>query len=969
MESVTLNLRANAAQLLCESNCPPCIVTAACVCLALTRIDSVDSLSPEAAQIVAFLNSVTHFIKTALLMTPVCSSDNDATTPSSQAMNLWFVEFVLLMNHIVSLINTSGTKTSSLLLNFIKRGGMACISEFVSVLCLLLQDHRADEAVAAQIQDLLSICCQCYTLALSVASLSSNSAFSPTLRLISDVWPHACNSASNVQRPALVLIALAVSQLDPEILRDVEASETNLAAIVQVIVCHIESSRAQIVLDDVDYRANGIESACQVLSACLSLQPSSSVAIIPRNIVPHLCSCGWKWARSAVASSIIESFSSLVMLPLRQFVTEFAVHVCGDALRLENASPWLSLVVRLLETNASYMSDIFTDDIATAAADKDSNPSEYATRLLHYATICSLCGKSQDSDAVETVFGFGMGVLFDEVWKSLPQSCDKLIAQRNYLHAFFMSRNVMSHAAISAAAFSDLLLGALMPTDGGCFASLSLTMLLCPCEDYTIENGDFRLEHVKLPDDFAENLMKSLESSPPSESISRALQVSILFRVGMALNWKAPSESEWRHRVTSYYAIALTSSCTMQHVLLQTISEIVLSRAEALPASLSNSLVFRTHQLRNDVHTPFGRNILLQIGLQLKAGHVTLSSIRILLTNVLIAMDVESHLNLLMTRTLVLALAAAGAVPPAILAAEVPDALSIGCSAGRHVLRSLAAADVQGIFDVEIFESVQLLCRLGVSDTLIPEGLFALLLRSFDTGIDVVALKCIAMSLWHAFAPEYAGDAWFRCRLIVLRILLHSNFSDLLGQHDIVEALADIVTNVICIDHWLCREVMSHIASILSSALQYQLVVPIRDFFDVLLRCVLKVNSSHWSEEFIVIISRCCGCDNSMSDSSALRLSACRVVFAISEQNPSVFASSVVICHLVEALPLCSAHSDSTVLLVRTMISVASASPMLLADRFPSALSSVPFDVIDNLSTNAMECVVQREWFLTFYMT
>jgi hypothetical protein len=220
------------------------------------------------------------------------------------------------------------------------------------------------------------------------------------------------------------------------------------------------------------------------------------------------------------------------------------------------------------------------------------------------------------------------------------------------------------------------------------------------------------------------------------------------------------------------------------------------------------------------------------------------------------------------------------------------------------------------------------------------------------------------MSLWHAFAPEYAGDAWFRCRLIVLRILLHSNFSGLLAQRDTVAALADILTNTISFDNWICLEVMSSIAIVLSSALQYHSVDLIRDFFDVLLNCVPKVDPSHWSKEFMVITSRCCGCDYSLPESPSLCLSACRVILAISEQNVSAVASSDVVCHLVAALSPCSTNSDSMALLVRAMLTVASASPMLLVDQFPSALLSISLDIMDNLSVDAIHCVVQREQLL-----
>ncbi len=962
MDSVTANLRSNSSHLVCETNCPPCISTAASVCLALTRVEPVDSLSPEAARIVAFLNSITYFMKTLFLETPVCPSEHHTTSSSSQGIYNWLIEFIVLMNHVISLVKSNGTTSSALLMNFVSRGGMPCISDFASALCQLSQHQRVNEGDSEKLQDVLSVCCEWYTTALSVTSASSASASPPTLQLICDVWPHACNRTSKAQKPALTLIALAVSLFGAEeIIGDLEFSETNLASIVEIIVSHIESSQMQPVPSDAEYQSKATRSACEVLCACLSVQPSLSVTIIPRHILPKMCTFGWTWTHSAVCPHTIDSFSSMVMMALRPTVAALASHVFGDVLHLENKSPWLTLVIMLLEINASHISDIFSDDVTSFAAEMDSDPTTYATRLLQYATICSMCGKKQLSDEVEAAYGFGMALLFDDAWKSLPVSCDNLIAHRNYLHAHFLSRHVMSQAAVSAAAFMELLQGALEPTDGGCAASLSLALLLCPCEEYTIENDDVRLEHVTLPDGFAEDFMKSLESSPPCDSNGRALQISMLLRVGMAFNWNAASELQWRHRAMSYYALVLTSNCPSQHLLLQTMTDVVISCADALPVSLTSALVFRTHQLCHDMQTAFGRNLLLQIGSCLKAGFVTTASIKVLLVNLLSVLDNEQYKDVMVTRTLVLVLAAANSVTPSILAADFPDVALICRSAQQHVLRSLAAADALGVFDVEIFMSVQLLSRLGATDIMITEGMLLHLLHAFDKGIDVVAVKCIALSLWHAFAPQYTGDAWFRCSSIVSRIFLHSDFSDLLCQHDIVAALADIVRNTITIDNWAFKEVMPRIAAALSSSLQYQSVILVRDFLDALLSFVPKMDSSLWCEEFVLMTSRCCSCNYELPDTPALRLSACRVILAICEQNASVVALSAVVFHLIEALPPCSTNSDSMQLLVRTMQIVTETSPTLLVDHFPSAILSIPLDVMDNLSVRAVDCVVQRK--------
>jgi hypothetical protein len=861
-------------------------------------------------------------------------------------------------------VSDSSAEPSPLLVNFIARDGMSCISDFASVLCKLSRDQQLYAVYAERVQNALSSCCKCYTSMLSSPSASSISASSLTHHLISHIWFHACDYKSKAQLPALILIALAVSRHGPAVMSSLAASEADVAAIVQIIVSHIDSVCNQFVASDAEYQARAAESACNVLCECLNSQPSLSATVIPRTIFPHLCTNGWSWARSAVPQTHIETFSEMVALPVRPAVKGLASLVLGDV-HMQNSSPWLKLVVCLLETNASFVCDVLTDDISLMAADKESDSSSYATRLLQYSTICSLCGRLQASDEVETAYGFGMGLLFDDAWSVLPSSFHDLFAQRHYLHSFFLSRCVMSQAAVSAAAFSDLLLGSLVPTVGGSAASLSLALMLCPCDDAAGESEEFKLDHLKLPDDFPEMLLTSLETSPPPESNCRAMQISVLFRIGMALNWNAPRDVVWKHRVAGYYALALTLNCPLQHFLLQTISELLLSYLDVFPAaSLSIALIFRTHQICNDLISPFGQSLLTQICLCLEAGFVTPTSLQLLLVNLLKAMDDEACVNILMTRTFILALAAAGSVSPSIVAAEIPDIASICRLAQRHVRRSLAASDAQGAFDLETLQSVQLLCRFGAFDVLVAEGMISHLLRSFDAGIGVVAMKCVIFSIWHAFAPEYAGDAWLRCRFIVSRMLLHSSFSDLISQRDIVITLSEIITHTICIDLWVSSELMPRIASILSSALHFHSVMLIRNFCDVLLSLLPKFDPSIWCEEFVVIISQCCGCSFTDTETPALRLSACRVIYAISDKNTSVIASSAVVCHLIEALLPCSASSDSIVLLLRIMSTIASVSSMPLAERFPSVFLSIPLNVMDTFSIDVFDCAVRCECFL-----
>ena len=848
---------------------------------------------------------------------------------------------------------------------FITRGGMPCVSGFASALCQLSRDSRVDTAANRDILDVLSCCCKCSASALS-SSAASASASLHTLQLISDVWPHACDYSSQVQRPALIFIALAFSRYGPQTVSKLEVTQNSVAAIVQVIVQHIESSQLQIAADDAAAQASAAESACQVLCACLSVQPSLSVTVVPRNIFTHLCSFGWSWIRPPASSSLVDGISSLVVTPLRSAVAGLASHVFNDLLHLNNASPSLKLVIQLLEINATYVCDIFSEDISAAAGASSSDPSEYATLLLQYATICSLCGRGrvQFSDEVEIACGFGMSLLFDGAWATLPPSCHNLIAERYFLHAVFMSRHVMSQATVSAAAFSDILRGALSPMEGGFAASVSLAALMCPCEDAGESEGS-RLQHLKLPGNFAEDFLWSLETSPPPASNGRVLQISVLFLVGMALGWTAPSEAEWSHRAMSFYAVLLSGDCPMQHLLLQTISDIVISRMDTLQPTLSIALISRTCHLRNDLLTPFGRSLLLQLCSCLKAGSVTPTSLQPLLVNLLSVLDDPTCVDALVIRTLVLALAAASSVSQSMVSEEIPNITTICLGAQRHVLRSLAAADAQGVFDIETLQSLQLLCRLGATDILIAEGMLQYLLRAFDAGIGIVPVKSIIMSVWHAFAPQYAGEAWLRCRLIVSRILLHSNFASILVQRDIVATLADMIAHTVTIDYWACREVMPRVASVLSSALQFQSVNLVQNIFDALQPRVPELDTSNWCEEFVVITSRCCGCDDTIPHNSALRLSACRLICSISQQSASSVALSSVTNHLIEALAPCSKNSDTMILLVRTMLVVAVASPMLLADRFPYAIvMDIPLHVMDNLSVEAIGCVTRRKYLM-----
>ena len=1071
MESVTSNLRNNAAQLARQSTCPPCIVTSAAVCLALARVDPVDSLASVAGQIVAFLQSVTHFINAIILAVPIVSpksddtaksstrerklaapivtresddtaasstrerisavpdfsseadataasstrerisvvpvvsseadataasftrerisavpdfsSDADATTASSTrerisavpnffsnadaiaALSPWMIEFVSVMRHVVSLVssNSSKTQSSALLMMFIARGGMPCVSELASALCQLSRNPRVDAASAGEILDVLASCCTCAAAALSSAAASASAPLH-TLQFISDIWTHACDYSSKVQRPALIFIALAVSRHGPQTVSKLVLSETDVAAIVQVIVHHIESSQLQLAADDAADQASAAESACQVLCACLSVQPSLSSTAIPRNIFTHMCSFGWNWTRLSVSSSLVDSISSLVATPLQSVCAGLASHIFADLLHLDNTSPSLKLVVQLLEINASHVCDTFAADLSASKSDGASSPDVYCQLLLQYAAICS---KTNMCDAA---CGFGMGLLFDDAWAALPASFCNLMAERFYLHAIFLSRQVISQATVSAAAFTDVLREALSPTDGGSAASLSLAALLCPCEEDPSESAGFRLPHLKLPEDFAEDFMWSLETSPSPTCNGRAFQISVLLRVGTVLSWTAPSEVEWRHRAASHYAVALAGDCPMQHLLLQTISEIVISRIDTLHPSLSIALVARTRHLRNDLTTPFGRCLLLQLGSCLQAGFVTPASLQPLLVNLLSVLNDETSGNALVTRTLVLALAAASSVAHSIVSEEIPNIVTMCHSAQRHVLRSLAAADARGVFDLETLQCLQLLCRLGASDVLVAEGMLEHLLRAFDSGIGIIPVTCITMCVWHAFAPQYAGEAWLRCRLIVSRILLHSNFANLLVQREIATTLADIIAHTIIVDYWACREVMPRVASILSSALQYQSVNLVRDFFVALQPRVPDLDASNWCEEFVVITSRCCACDDSVPDNAALRLAACRLICAVSQKSAASVTLSAVANNLVEALAPCSINSETMVLLIRTMLVAAAASPVLFTDRFPCALvKNIPLDVMGNLSVEAILCAVQRKclWFLGMY--
>jgi hypothetical protein len=1039
MESVSSNFRENAIRLVRKRDCPPCVATASAVSLALLRLAHVDSLSPDAARIVAFLNSITLLIKAVLhsAQQDCVSTSSDTTRPcvtdgkpdldadciaamseitndldkhcatavlkvhsldlslaalqsevkpasttlipprpyssdgDGSTLPAWIVEFVEVMSHVVAFFGSGGNTPSAFLLNFVARAGMPCISEFALALCQLECDRRINTAVAEQIQDALSSCCNLYTLMMSISSAISASASAQTLQLISVIWPHACNGQSKAQKSAISVIAAAVSKHGAAVVSDLAATADSLSSIVRLVVAHIESSRLQLTDECAACDALPAEAACLVLTACISVQPSLSVTVVPRDVLLQLCSFGWKWARCCPLPSLVETVSSMVAMPLRQVVSDLTSHIFGDVVHMENLSAWIKLVTRLLETNATYMCDIFMDDISAlvaaeatdnqlSATDNHVNSSQIATRLLQYATICSLCGRFGHSDEVEIAFGFGMGLLFDNAWKTLPDSCHDLLFQRHYLHALFLSRHVMSKTTVSAAAFLEVLLCALAASDAGCAAALSLALLLCQCKD-DADDADFKLDHMVLPDHFEEDFIRSLEMSLPSQSNSRSLQISLLFRIGMVLNWKAPIESRWKHRVINYYAQVLVLDCPLQHVLLQTISEMVLSPPETTPVSLSSALIFRTHHLSSDLLVPYGQSLLSQICSCLKCGCVTVASLRPLLINLLSAINDDSCVDRTLTRTLIMALAAASSFVPSVLSAEISDITAICRSAQRHVMRSLGAAEACRVYDIETFQAIQLLCRLKVCDVLITEGLLAYFLRSFGAGIGVDVLQCISMSVSHAFAPDYADNSWTNCVPIVTQILLHSNFSGMLLQQDYVITLTELVTHALGIEYWLCRKAMPRIASLLVHALHYHAVNLLRDFYDSFLRCIPKLDICDLCEEFVVVVARCCGCNYTISDAAALRLSACRAIFAISELNLSVVAASVVVCQLIEAIEPCSASSESMVLLVRTMLLVAEASPLLLVDPFPSAILRVPLEVFDSLSAEVIHSVIQRK--------
>jgi hypothetical protein len=126
MESVTSNFRDNAVQLVGQMDCPPCVATASCVCLALSRFDHTHSLSADMARIVAFLNSVTDLIKAEL-----SSVDLYASSSPSSALKAWMVEFFVVVSNVVASIGGSGSSSPAFLLNFVAR-------RFCSVPCFPL---------------------------------------------------------------------------------------------------------------------------------------------------------------------------------------------------------------------------------------------------------------------------------------------------------------------------------------------------------------------------------------------------------------------------------------------------------------------------------------------------------------------------------------------------------------------------------------------------------------------------------------------------------------------------------------------------------------------------------------------------------------------------------------------------------------------------------------------------------------
>jgi hypothetical protein len=910
--------------------------------------------------IVTFLQSANHFLQAALSASqtlPPPNENAETVLSSSNRVHMsWLIEFVSLLHHVASLIINS--RKSTLLVSFIARGGLTCISELASVLCQLAQCFSSNTTAVVKVQESLASCCKCYVCALDCTSASTCPA-SHTLKLLSDVWLHACDSESKAQRSALIFTAVAVSRHGSETLKNLTTTQIRLASIVQIVVSHVETAHTLIVADDVAAEQEVVaKSACQVLCAYLSTHPDLSSTLVPSNILPRLCNIGWSWMRPSVPSSHAERISSMVDMRLRPVVAALASHVVGELLHLQNSSTWLELVIHLLETNASDVCDVFAADLAAAAADQRIDAVQYSTRLLHYATICSMCGSCQVSDEVEMAWSFGMGLLFDESWDSCPAASHSLLFQRYYLHTVFVSRHVMSKAAVSAAAFSDLVRGALIPTDGGCAASLSLAMMICSSETDSGSDEVLRLDHVKIPDNFADELMDTLEKLPSPQTSGCALQISVLFSIGYTMNWKIAAEEEWRRRCCSFYSAFLTSDSPMQHVLLQTISETVVSHLNTLPESLPSALIFRSRQLQNDILTPFGPSFLLQINSCLEKGMVAPALLEPLLTNIIKVVSSDASENRLLTRTLVCALAAASCIAPSVVAQEILNVAALCHSAQRHVLRALASAAARGEFDLEIFQSLELLCRFSASEFLISEGMLAHFLKSFDSGVGIVTVKYISMIMRHAFDSKYASSSWTHCMMVVSRIILHGEFSVLLIQNDTVVVLTELVTHLISVNCWVSPEVMSRISCILSSALQHLSIIPITNFLDALLPVAPAFDATAWCQEFILVTLRCCGC-SLVTDSSFLQLAASRIIFTISQQHVSVLASTSLVCHLVEALVSCMTNSDTAALMARSFLNIAAVAPCLLHDSCPISLSTIPLDVMLRLSPDALASVVQ----------
>ena len=110
-----------------------------------------------------FDDTSTTLTRERILAVPVVSSDADSISASSSDLSPRMIEIVSVMRHVVSLVssNSSKTQSSALLMMFIARGGMPCVSELASALCQLSRNPRVDAASAGEILDLLASGCTC----------------------------------------------------------------------------------------------------------------------------------------------------------------------------------------------------------------------------------------------------------------------------------------------------------------------------------------------------------------------------------------------------------------------------------------------------------------------------------------------------------------------------------------------------------------------------------------------------------------------------------------------------------------------------------------------------------------------------------------------------------------------------------------------------------------------------------------